>query len=101
MPKAKARKSQKGGARQSNAPAGSSSRNGRTIATGRSTRASQMQSLVMAAMVALGCWGLAISFTFFTADANRYLFGAMAALMALMWSVIFVVRLRRTLLRQQ
>jgi hypothetical protein len=54
-----------------------------------------MQGLIMTAMVALGCWGLAISFAFFTNDSNHYLFGGMAALMALMWSVSFAVRLRK------
>jgi hypothetical protein len=50
--------------------------------------------LAMSAMVALGCWGFAYSFAFLN-DPNRYLFVGMAALIALMWSVSFFVRLRR------
>jgi len=40
-------------------------------------------------MVTLGCLGLAISFSFFTTDPNRYLYGGIAALMALMWAYSF------------
>lgn len=54
-------------------------------------------SLVMAAMVALGCWGMAISFMLFSADPNRYLFGGMAVLLGLMWAVSFGLRLRKML----
>jgi len=54
-------------------------------------------SLVMAAMVALGCWGMAASFMFFSPDPNRYLFGGMGVLMALMWSFSFGLRLRKVL----
>ncbi|HZO74291.1 MAG TPA: hypothetical protein VFB60_18965 [Ktedonobacteraceae bacterium] len=54
-------------------------------------------SLVMAAMVTLGCWGMAISFILFSADPNRYLFGGMAILMGLMWAVSFGLRLRKML----
>jgi hypothetical protein len=49
----------------------------------------------MAAFVALGCWGFAFTFLFLTNDPNRHLFGGMAALLALMWSVNFVMRLRK------
>jgi hypothetical protein len=52
------------------------------------------QGLVMAGMVALGCWGMAISFIFFTTDPNRYMYGGIAVLMALMWSYMFGVRVR-------
>src|SRR6266581_4007560 len=53
------------------------------------------QGLIMPGMVALGCWGLAISFIFFTPDPNHLLYGAIAVLMALMWSFSFGLRLRR------
>jgi hypothetical protein len=43
----------------------------------------------------LGCWGMAFTFTVFSTDPNRLLFGGMAALMALMWSVSFGVRVRK------
>lgn len=54
-------------------------------------------SLIMPAMVALGCWGMAFTFTVFSTDPNHILFGAMAALMALMWSVSFGMRVRKVL----
>lgn len=65
----------------------------------RRRASSGTQSLVMAGMVALGCWGMAVSFIFFTTDPNRYAYGGIAVLMALMWSVMFGVRLRKS--RQQ
>ncbi len=49
----------------------------------------------MSALVALGCWGMAISFALFSADPNHYLFAGMAALMGLMWSFSFGLRIRR------
>src|SRR6185312_5873821 len=51
-------------------------------------------SLLLPALVALGCWGMAISFIFFSTYADRYVFGGMAALMALMWSFSFALRVR-------
>jgi hypothetical protein len=53
------------------------------------------QGLFMPALVALGCWGLAVSFTFFSTDPNRLLWGGIAALMGIMWSFSFWLRLRR------
>jgi len=55
------------------------------------------QNLLTSAFVALGCWGFAFSFAFLTNDPNRYVYGGMAAVLALMWSVLFVMRLRRRL----
>ncbi len=55
------------------------------------------QSLIFPAMVALGCWGVVIYFLFLTVEANHVLFGVMAVLMALIWSFIFSVRIRRVL----
>jgi hypothetical protein len=49
----------------------------------------------MPGMVTLGCLGLAISFSFFTTDPNRLLYGGIAALMALMWAYSFWLRLRK------
>ncbi len=54
-----------------------------------------LQNLLMSALVALGCWGFAITFIFMTSDPNRYLFGGMAAVLGLMWSIMFVIRLRK------
>jgi hypothetical protein len=51
----------------------------------------------MSGMVALGCWGMSISFIFFTTDPNRYVYGGIAVLMALMWSSMFGVRLRKSM----
>jgi Na+-transporting NADH:ubiquinone oxidoreductase subunit NqrC len=56
-----------------------------------------MQSLILPGMVALGCWGLAFSFTFLTHDQNHLLFGGMAALMALMWTLSLGMRVRKML----
>lgn len=60
-------------------------------------QSSGTQNLVMAGMVALGCWGMAVSFIFFTTDPNRYIYGGIAVLMALMWSSMFGVRLRKSM----
>jgi hypothetical protein len=51
----------------------------------------------MAACVALGCWGFAFSFAFLTNDPNRYVYGGMAAVLALIWSLLFAMRLRKWL----
>jgi hypothetical protein len=51
----------------------------------------------MAACVALGCWGFAFSFAFLTSDPNHFVYGGMAAVLALIWSLLFAVRLRKWL----
>ncbi|MBV9709421.1 MAG: hypothetical protein JO011_00745 [Ktedonobacteraceae bacterium] len=56
-----------------------------------------VSALIMPAMVALGCWGMAFSFTVFSTDPNHLLFGGMAALMALMWSISSGIRMRKVL----
>lgn len=56
-----------------------------------------ISGMIMPGMVALGCWGMAFTFTVFSTDPNRLLFGGMAALMALMWSVSFGMRVRKVL----
>lgn len=49
-------------------------------------------------MVALGCWGMTLSFIFFyTGDPNHYLYAGMAAIMALIWTFSAVLRIRKTL----
>ncbi len=58
-------------------------------------RARGPESLIMPVMVALGCWGFAFSFIFFSTEANHVLFGVMAALVALMWSVSVGLRIRK------
>jgi hypothetical protein len=65
----------------------------------RSLESQGKQNLVMYAMVALGCWGMAISFVFFTTDPNRYLYGGIAVIMALMWSFTFGLSLRKSQLK--
>ncbi len=61
------------------------------------TRMDAAQVVIMPAFVALGCWGLAVSFVFFFPDPNHLLYGGMAAAMGLIWSIIVVLRLRRIL----
>lgn len=69
----------------------------KSVAQEREVRrpAAPLQNVVMSALVALGCWGFAITFVFLTQDPNRYLFGSLAGLLALMWTVNFVVRFRK------
>ena len=60
-----------------------------------SPRVAGPQSLILPSMVALGCWGMAISFAYFYNDSNHWLFAGMAALMALMWSYSVYIRFRK------
>jgi hypothetical protein len=53
------------------------------------------QGMLMPAFVALGCWGLAVSFLFFFPDPNHLLYGGMAAAMGLIWSIIVGSRISR------
>jgi hypothetical protein len=55
------------------------------------------RNLVTAACIALGCWGVAFTYTFLTIDPNRYVYGGMMAVIALIWSVLCVLRLRARL----
>ncbi len=64
------------------------------------TGAAGIQSVIMPGMVALGCLGMAFTFAVFSADPNRLLFAGLAAVMAVMWSVSFGVRLRKVLQRR-
>lgn len=57
--------------------------------------AGSYQGLVRLAGVALACWGMAIWFACFSADANHWLWSAFAILMGLMWSFSFWLRLRK------
>ena len=54
-------------------------------------------NLLTTACVTLGCWGFAFTFAFLTPDPNRYVYGGMAAVLALIWSLLFAIRLRRWL----
>ncbi len=58
------------------------------------------QALLMPSLVALGSWGIAFTFTFLTTQPNHLLFGGMAALMALLWSVSLGVRAQRMMQRK-
>lgn len=60
-------------------------------------KAQNAQSLILPGMVALGCWGLAFSFTFLTNSQNHIAFGVLSALMALMWTVNLGLRVRKVL----
>ncbi|GAC1566478.1 MAG: hypothetical protein NVS3B14_09090 [Ktedonobacteraceae bacterium] len=77
-----------------------------TSATGANRRfnlpgAAGPQSLIMPTMVALGCWGMAFSFAFFYNDPNHFIFAAMAALMALLWTYSVAVRVRKSRIARQ
>ena len=61
----------------------------------RKNRSGSTQALVMAGMVAVGCWGLAFTFIFLTTTQNHVLIGGMIAVMALMWSFSFAMRIRK------
>jgi hypothetical protein len=61
------------------------------------TRIDAVQVIIMPVFVALGCWGLAVSFVFFFPDPNHLLYGGMAAAMGLIWSIIAGLRIRRVL----
>lgn len=59
---------------------------------------SSWQNLVFPVMVALGAWGMAVSFVFFyTADPNHNLYAGMAGAIALIWTFSAVLRIRKTL----
>lgn len=66
----------------------------RSQALARNKKSQGVFSLVMSAMVAVGCWLFAYSFML-SNDPNRALFAGMAALIALMWSISFFISLRR------
>jgi hypothetical protein len=66
-----------------------------------SPAALRVQNLIFPGMIALGCWGMAFSFTFLTTDSNHALIGGMAAVMALLWSVNFGFRVRKVLSQRQ
>jgi len=55
----------------------------------------------MPGMVALGCWGMSLSFAFFYNDPNHYLFAGMAAMMALLWTYSVFVRFRKLRVARQ
>jgi hypothetical protein len=99
MPKAARRKSKGNPASKSTVTVNASRSS--TIGTigGQSGRGakgmSSYQGLLMPGLVALGCWGLAISFAFFSTDPNRLIWGGMAALMGVMWSFSLWRRLRK------
>jgi hypothetical protein len=66
-----------------------------------SPRVSGPQSLILPGMVALGCWLMAYTLMFLTTDPNRFLFGGLAVLIALLWSFSLGVRVRKLLLQQK
>lgn len=57
--------------------------------------ASGPQGLIWPALVALGCWGMAISFFFFSNDPNHIVFGSLVVLMALLWTASLGMRVRK------
>jgi hypothetical protein len=65
----------------------------------RSVLSRGKRNLVTAACISLGCWGVAFTYIFLTNDPNRYVYGGMTAVIALIWSVLFALRLRTRLRR--
>ncbi len=63
--------------------------------------ASRPQGLIWPALVSLGCWGMAVSFFFFSTDPNHMVFGALVVLMALLWTFSFGVRFRKMIAVRQ
>jgi hypothetical protein len=63
--------------------------------------ASSLRGLIWPALVALGCWGLAVSFFFFSNDPNHVVFGALVVVMALLWTFSFGLRLRKMMVLRQ
>jgi hypothetical protein len=59
------------------------------------------RGLIWPALVALGCWGMAASFFFFSNDPNHVVFGALVVLMALLWTFSFGLRLRKMMVLRQ
>jgi hypothetical protein len=59
------------------------------------------QSLIFPGMVMLGCWLMAFTLLFLDTEPNHTLFGGMAALMALLWTFSFGVRVRKLLLKSR
>lgn len=77
-------------------------RTARSVRTGaRPSGFQQIQGTFFPALVALGCWGMAFSFFFFYADPNRNLYAGMAALMGLLWTISFALRLRKVMQARQ
>ena len=76
-------------------PAGAASRATPQAVLAAKNRSSATQALVMAGMLAVGCWGLAFTFIFLTTTQNHVLIGGMIAVMALMWSFSFAMRVRK------
>jgi hypothetical protein len=63
--------------------------------------ASGPQGLIWPALVALGCWGMAASFFFFSNDPNHMVFGLLVVLMALLWTFSLGVRVRKMMALRQ
>ncbi|GCF10191.1 hypothetical protein [Dictyobacter arantiisoli] len=72
----------------------------RRLVSRRTGRTDSMSGLVIGAVVALGCWGIAYSFVSLN-DPNRYVFAGMMAMIALLWSISFGVRLWKWQRRRQ
>ncbi len=109
MPKTRKRKSGSASKSTHNAPTVTNSSvkataTGRTNANNRPILSPSVrgpQSLVWPVMVALGCWGMALSFFAFSKDPNHVLFAGMAVLMALLWTVSVGLRVRKLLMLRQ
>src|SRR5579884_1460291 len=109
MPKASKRKAKKSSLARSNSNAVRQNEARHTASANSgvadrrfvSPRVAGPQSLVMPMLVALGCWGMAISLVLFYTDPNRFLFAGMAVLMALLWTYSVIIRMRKLLAQRQ
>lgn len=72
-----------------------------TINRALAQSAGSPRGLIWPALVSLGCWGMAISFFFFSNDPNHVVFGALVVLMALLWTFTFGLRLRKMMVLRQ
>lgn len=72
-----------------------------TISRALAQSTSNPLGLLWPALVSLGCWGMAISFFFFSNDPNHVVFGALVVLMALLWTFSFGLRLRKMMVLRQ
>ena len=118
MPKSRTRKRGSGGKKQiggggntgrqqatrSSASAVNTGNTNSIVAAQRSpfaASANNPRSLLWPALVALGCWGMAVSFLFFSNDPNHILFGVLVVVMALLWTLSLAVRWRKMMALRQ
>ena len=98
MPKTRAKKRGHTTSHSQQVHQGATQTQGRVTARGKKAqnpRTKTAENLFMPLLVALGCWGLAFSFIFLTSETNHYLYGGMAVIMAVMWTVMVIMRVNK------